>query len=433
MNGRQQQCKDRGAGAGLPLLILALSLAASFSWLFGDIVSSGNIKFDPSNSGTPSYAVTTTGLGIGTTTPSTNLHVQGNAYIQSGNVTLGTSSANSTLHVQGTLGFGTQTVSANTTLSGNSVVLADTPTAGGNIVLQLPTASSVTGRQYMIKKLGSSYTATVSAGNNGGLIDDMGEVGLTTSAVGYSFLNIISGGGNQWYINAMSDNGTLSSSDNLVAWWTLNESSGNLATDATGRGHTGGLYNFTFANNAATGKVGGGLTFDGVDDKIHVDMQSDVDNISPMTLCFWAKQSNGAPVGVDVMFDNANCTAGNGFYIYNNTTGGGNTFLWAFDAATVFTGSSATIFTANTWVHVALVFDTSATNEVLVYKNGVLNTSSATGSGTPTKAISTNRFTIGSFTNNIAYNRFGGVMDDIRIYRKALSAAKIFQIYELGR
>jgi len=54
----------------------------------------------------------------------------------------------------------------------------------------------------------------------------------------------------------------------LRAYWNLDEGEGNFAVDSSGNGHSGALHGDP---KWVTGKVGGALNFDGVDDFIHVD------------------------------------------------------------------------------------------------------------------------------------------------------------------
>ena len=178
----------------MPVLVFLLALIFLALPAAGDVKSTtGNIFMDANNNGISEAVFSTTGLGIGTLTPSTNLHVAGNAYV-SGNWGVGVASPLSTLEISGTLGMNVQSVSSNTTLSGNSVVLA---TLSANTTLTLPAASSVTGREYTIKKTSNSHTLTVASG--GGNIDGGLSISLTSSGNGYPFAKLISDGSN-WFI-----------------------------------------------------------------------------------------------------------------------------------------------------------------------------------------------------------------------------------------
>ncbi len=49
----------------------------------------------------------------------------------------------------------------------------------------------------------------------------------------------------------------------LVGWWKFDETNGTVAYDSSGNGNDG---NFTNGPTWTTGKIGGALSFDGVDD-----------------------------------------------------------------------------------------------------------------------------------------------------------------------
>ncbi|MFQ6057165.1 MAG: hypothetical protein ACE5J9_05430 [Methanosarcinales archaeon] len=51
-----------------------------------------------------------------------------------------------------------------------------------------------------------------------------------------------------------------------VGYWHFEEGSGNVAVDSSGLGNNGTIYGATWT----TGKVGGALSFDGVDDYVEV-------------------------------------------------------------------------------------------------------------------------------------------------------------------
>ena len=54
----------------------------------------------------------------------------------------------------------------------------------------------------------------------------------------------------------------------LVGWWKFDEGSGTVAYDSSGNGNDGNLTN---GPTWATGKIGGALSFDGVDDYVELD------------------------------------------------------------------------------------------------------------------------------------------------------------------
>ena len=230
----------------LPLVVQTLALLLFMSQLaFGTIKSTtGTIEFDVNSDGVKEATLNSTGLGIGVT-PSTNLEVSGNAIV-TGDLVIGASTGgNSTLHVNGTIGYGVQLISDNVTLSGNSVVMVDTSL--GNVIITLPYAGNVNGRQYTVKKITSSGNFTLSGGGN--------YIDLSSS---YSFnsgntasMEIMSIGG-QWNVLRQSSVGIdVSWTPNFLTtpakFWidasdadTVTLISGNIQSisDKTGNGYT---------------------------------------------------------------------------------------------------------------------------------------------------------------------------------------------------
>ena len=234
----------RGYGLSVFLFLAAVSS------LPGDIQSTGgNLLFDANNDGSAEVAIQGKNLGIGTASPSTNLHVMGNTYI-SQNLGIGTSVPASNLEVQGSRGMNLQTISSNTTISGNSVILADTSSA--NITLTLPYAGNAAGRIFKIKKSNIANKLSVKGGGN--LIDDSPIIELP-SGNALPHLNIISNG-KQWYILSSAGNVTPwkpTSLSNCILWLDANDAanvtltSGNVSqwSDKSGQG-------FHFTQGTAT-------------------------------------------------------------------------------------------------------------------------------------------------------------------------------------
>ena len=206
----------------------------------------GTINFDSNFDGVPEAVLNSTGFGIGTTAPSTNLHLSGNAIVSGSMVVGGTANASgSNLYISGTMGVSVQTVSGNTTLSANSVVLADT--SAGNIWLYLPSPSSASGRTYLVKKTSNSHSLYLNGGS--GLIDGMGQLSVEGSSTGgYPYMQVINSG-NAWYVIATSSTGGGNSlwtpaTINTQAWYdaaetgAITSSAGNISkwADKSGKG-----------------------------------------------------------------------------------------------------------------------------------------------------------------------------------------------------
>ena len=71
----------------------------------------------------------------------------------------------------------------------------------------------------------------------------------------------------------------------LIGWWKFDETNGTLAYDSSGNGNDG---NLTGGPTWATGKIGGALSFDGVDDYVVTDVTTGLD----FSVSTWVKTSD---------------------------------------------------------------------------------------------------------------------------------------------
>lgn len=113
-----------------------------------------------------------------------------------GKVGIGTASPNSLLHVNGPIA--TPVVSktaAYTIVATDSVILGDATTAA--FTLTLPTAASIAGRQYTLKRLNSGANAVTVAAQSGQTIDGATTKVLSTQ---YQSLQVVSDGSTNWWI-----------------------------------------------------------------------------------------------------------------------------------------------------------------------------------------------------------------------------------------
>jgi len=177
---------------------------------------SGTMSFDSNADGTADMTLTTSALAVGQgLSPSTNLHIQGNAMITNDMVVGSSSAGNSTLHVNGSFGTGMETLSDNVTIGNVNLVLADS--SSGNITLTLPYAGNVTGRRYTVKKTSTSNEVVLSGGTTN--IDSGGFIVLTSGNMAY--VNVASNG-SQWYIVGQSPSGSADAwtpADITTALW----------------------------------------------------------------------------------------------------------------------------------------------------------------------------------------------------------------------
>ncbi|WP_338285537.1 Calx-beta domain-containing protein [Luteolibacter sp. LG18] len=209
---------------------------------------------------------------------------------------------------------------------------------------------------------------------------------------------------------------------NLRGWWKLDETSGTNADDATGRVQDG-----TLAGSPAStaGIVGNALNLDGTDDGITLGNAPSLSGTGDFTVGAWVKIASGSGTGVIIQQRDATGSGYNGeyglqvlsngtveFYIYN----GG----YQFDITTPTTYG---LVNDNQWHYVAAT-RSGTTGTVYVDGNPL-----ATASGTAKSLVSTLTMSIGwdQRDNN---KRFKGLLDEVRLYTRALSASELNGIHD---
>jgi len=208
----------------------------------------------------------------------------------------------------------------------------------------------------------------------------------------------------------------------LVGWWKLDEGGSYTAFDSSGKNNTGIL---TSGPSWAQGKIGKALSFDGSDDYVQIQDNSSLDtDEGAFTFSFWINPNTSASQQMLLAKRSASTTKE--FHILLGPTG-----YISFDRYLPSGGgvnSTTGIVKFNTWNYVTVVFDDSA-NQVSYYVNGVYDTTASYTeeyAGTQTGNLYFGRDPI---TDNLPY---GGLLDDVKIWNKALSSAEIAWEYNQG-
>jgi hypothetical protein len=195
---------------------------------------------------------------------------------------------------------------------------------------------------------------------------------------------------------------------NLVGWWTLDEGQGITAVDWSGHGHHGTLINDP---QWEAGYHGGALAFDGRNDYISVPI--DVSE-TQYAAALWFKTTNGN-CGLMAVVDSDLGGGGHDRHIY---LADGNIRIRLWDTEEI---ATAGLNLANgLWHHVAYTYGTTIGGQS-VYVDGVLR---ASGTKNASDFDWQRHVNIG-FSNDASNNYFEGVMDDVRIYDKALTLDEV--------
>jgi len=208
--------------------------------------------------------------------------------------------------------------------------------------------------------------------------------------------------------------------DGLFAHYTMNDIGGTTVVDT--KGHNGISQNSIQSVSGATGNTGTAISFNGSTDFI------DLQNINPFTanvgsVSAWFKAVD--PSGLSVIFckeingdGSTPWSCSFGFSTYGSYINFGVSDLTDTSASS-FSGNS--VVSADTWYHVAVVFD--GTNQY-IYLNGVLD---GTQVATQGLGSNTNNAYIGKLTDGVNYP-FNGEIDDVRIYTRVLTQDEVTQL-----
>ena len=271
----------------------------------------------------------------------------------------------------------------------------------------------------------TSYRVQVSADSGFGTTV-LNESTLTTTSIGVSSLT--TGTTYFWRVNATGSGGTSVFSATwrfstvtipmgLVAAYDFDEGSGTTVTDASGHGLTGTIVGATWTTQ---GRYGNALSFDGTSSYVDLGNPPSLQITGSMTWSAWVK-AMADPVDDGQIIAKSDDNSGWQFKTSPDT--GPHTFAVAASAAGIphTHRYSTTIRSLNTWYHVAGVYD--ASNQILdIYVNGVLDNGPLVGIIPSPQFNAGVNANIGRRTGGYYFN---GIIDDVRIYNRALAQSEI--------
>jgi hypothetical protein len=239
------------------------------------------------------------------------------------------------------------------------------------------------------------------------------DIGLTAGSYYYKLTAEDTAGNVSGLSNEVSATIAGAAPPGLVASYGFNAGSGTSAADSSGNANTGTLSNATWAG-AAAGKYGNALSFNGTNARVNVSDSNSLDLTSGMTLEGWVKPNVVTSYRTLVVKERPGDLA---YGLYANVAANRPEAQVAAGGQRVLAGTSA--IPANTWTHLAATYDGST---LRIYVNGT-QVSSLAATGTIT--TSTSPLRIGG--NAIWSEWFNGLIDEVRVYNRALSAAEIGQ------
>lgn len=209
----------------------------------------------------------------------------------------------------------------------------------------------------------------------------------------------------------------------LVGYWPMNEGAGDTVHDASGNSNDGTISG---SPSWVTGKIGDALSFNGSNDIVDMGAgsQSTLNfGTSDFSVSFWINPASTSGGGEDVMSEWPVGGSAGSFSVATV----GNRVLMFLNNTSTYKYSNTNALAAGTWTHV--VYVKKSTTNFDVYINGVLDDGASAGSIPSSVSAATNDFEIGIGRYNTDFN---GLIDDVKIYNRALTSDEVEAQYEAG-
>ena len=202
---------------------------------------------------------------------------------------------------------------------------------------------------------------------------------------------------------------TVTAPTGLVAAYGFDEGSGTTTVDGSGNGNTGSLASTLWSTG---GRFGGALSFNGNSSRVNIADSASLRLTTGMTLEAWVRPSALADWATVIIKERTGWYAGALYATTDNGRPSGHVYT---TGDRELRGPSG--IPVGAWTHLATTYNGSS---LALYVNGTQVASSpATG------AIIANIGALRIGGNSIWYEPFNGLIDEVRIYSRALSASEI--------
>ena len=244
-----------------------------------------------------------------------------------------------------------------------------------------------------------------------GILDEVriSDVARSPEEIRHSaFQDLNLSGGQVQLPNARSSSGMCS-----VASWGFDEGTGDTATDESGNGNHGTLYNMN-ASHRVPGIEGSGLKFDGIDDHVRVEDDDFIRTRSTMTLSFWERVDGFTGSG-DEQFgrfifkldDN-----GNNYQVFHSTSSPYRIYAQFEISGAIYGAQTQYVHDAGTWYHIEVTLENAV---VEIYVDGADTEASSYDYANINPG--SNDLYIGGWFNDSSDKRFfNGVIDEVEIF-----------------
>lgn len=206
----------------------------------------------------------------------------------------------------------------------------------------------------------------------------------------------------------------------LVGYWTF---TGN-ANDASGNNHNG-TVNGAILTSDKFGNPNCAYSFDGVDDYIAIAPSSLVDNETAATLSFWLKRGVDDDYGLPIHTGNQGRIQTS---VSKNSVSVGVTTNSDYDGAAPSEFGVTYDFTQTQWNHIILRYD-GASKTLQIYLNGEFKKETFAEGNIWAAQGCYLAFGVYYLFGTPHHGYYKGILDDVRLYKRALTGAEIQSLY----
>jgi prepilin-type N-terminal cleavage/methylation domain-containing protein len=219
----------------------------------------------------------------------------------------------------------------------------------------------------------------------------------------------------------------------LVGYWNLNKGSGTSANDSSGSNNHGTLINGSiWSTDIPSPQFGKSISFNGSTNYIAVPNSVSLSLNSSLTLSAWVKRNSLTSFSYTII-SKGSLNGGSTNVSYGLFLAGTNNYSGRIsnNGSTITGITSSGVYNDTNWHLVTLVYNSSL-QTLNLYIDGVQAATPLTG---VTSSLFTNNtnFTVGSMILSGAPSWFwNGLIDDVRVYNRPLSAVEIGMLYNSG-
>lgn len=265
------------------------------------------------------------------------------------------------------------------------------------------------------------------------------DTGVTIGSITTDLLGMTRPQGSAYDMGAyefvVGGGGSPDITSNLALWWKFNDGSNTTAADSSPGGHPGTLSGTTLPTWTTGCQLTGCLTFNGSTAYVTAGASNIVGGgaNTVFTLSAWVKLPTSPPVTKATILSNEVTGGTSQYFLAYNTAGNIEVYYQTNTGGTIYRyGQSTTAgaIPANTWVHVVWVNSADSDAGQTVYVNGSPHALTYSSAGAATVPSTSFGVTAVGRDGSNAQQYWPGLIDDVRIYTRALSSTDVTALYQ---